>query len=224
MQNYNSQTPSRLTRFFRSIWVYLKAHYLFFLRHDSILKNAGWIETEIRGYPCTKKGYPLPWINYGAIHLLKQRLTKDLTLFEYGSGYSTIFFARRVQSVTSVEYDETWFKKLELIAPQNVRLIFQPYSIDDPHYFKIIATTSQKYDVIVVDGRDRVNCIKFSLDYLTGSGVVLLDDSSRERYTEAFHFLHQQGFKTLDIRGLKPGLNNMSQTTIAYRENNCLGL
>ena len=55
--------------------------------------------------PCRPDGTPLPWMNYNAISFLEERLTKDLCLLEYGSGYSTPFFASFVKTVVSVECD-----------------------------------------------------------------------------------------------------------------------
>ena len=41
-------------------------------------------------------------------------------------------------------------------------------------------------DVIAVDGRDRVNCVKHAMPKLKPGGVLVLDDSHRPRYREAF--------------------------------------
>ncbi|MBR8826523.1 MAG: hypothetical protein DSM107014_01225 [Gomphosphaeria aponina SAG 52.96 = DSM 107014] len=51
----------------------------------------------------------LPWITFPAIELLENFLTNDMKVFEYGSGGSTLFFARRVSEVVSVEHDKSWF-------------------------------------------------------------------------------------------------------------------
>jgi protein-L-isoaspartate O-methyltransferase len=43
--------------------------------------------------------------------VLERRLNKTLSVFEYGSGYSTLFYARCARSVISVEYDQAWYSE-----------------------------------------------------------------------------------------------------------------
>lgn len=200
-----------------------RAFKLLFCTQGSFVYSTGWLESLADGYPQTKKGYTIPWMNYAVIHLLKQRLTSELTLFEYGSGYSTLFYARLVQQVTSIEYDKKWFNLLQKKIPKNVDLHFLDY-VPDGEYSKFIRSKQQKYDVLVVDGRDRVRCIYQGLECLTDTGVVILDDSQRSRYSEALEYLKQNNFKCLDLIGIKPGTSAVCQTTIAYRDKNCLGL
>ena len=39
----------------------------------------------------------LPWITFGAIDFLKQKTVKGMMVFEYGSGSSTLFWAKRIR-------------------------------------------------------------------------------------------------------------------------------
>jgi 16S rRNA A1518/A1519 N6-dimethyltransferase RsmA/KsgA/DIM1 with predicted DNA glycosylase/AP lyase activity len=59
-------------------------------------------------------------MNYNVIALLDDRLDSDMRVFEYGSGFSTLYFAERVSSVVSVEYDQQWIEKLSTNLPSNV--------------------------------------------------------------------------------------------------------
>lgn len=54
----------------------------------------------------------VPWLNFDVTDFLKKWLRKDMTVFEYGSGSSTIFFANRTKLVVSIEHDEHWFNKM----------------------------------------------------------------------------------------------------------------
>ena len=87
-----------------------------------------------------------------------------------------------------------------------------------------IKTLNKTFDIILVDGRDRVNCIKQSIDCLTSNGVLILDDSQRDRYQEGIDFLHKKGFKSLEFEGLKAAHIGLSSTTIFYRTNNCFNI
>jgi precorrin-6B methylase 2 len=191
---------------------------------NSYLYTSGWMESRKRGYPCNTDGQEIPWMNFPIIDFLEERLSPQMTLFEYGSGYSTLFYARHVYSVTSVEYDESWYNLIRERIPENAELIYQAKDIDGD-YCRTICNTNEMYDIVVIDGRDRVNCIKQSINKLRGEGVILLDDSSRERYQKGIDFMKQNNFRTLTFRGLKPiGNGAEHQTTIFYRDNNCLGL
>ncbi|MBL0257980.1 MAG: hypothetical protein IPQ03_10865 [Bacteroidetes bacterium] len=55
------------------------------------------------------------WLTYPVIDFLKNYLRKDMRVFEYGGGGSTLFFAKRVAELVTVEHDKDWFQKLSLI-------------------------------------------------------------------------------------------------------------
>src|SRR5215470_9498452 len=50
----------------------------------------------------------VPWFSYAAIDFLDTFLKPNMTVCEYGSGGSTVFFARRVRSVFSIEDNSKW--------------------------------------------------------------------------------------------------------------------
>ena len=54
----------------------------------------------------------LPWFAYAAIDFLDGFLQPHMTVCEYGSGGSTLFFARRVKSVFSIEDNAEWFNRI----------------------------------------------------------------------------------------------------------------
>jgi hypothetical protein len=86
------------------------------------------------------------------------------------------------------------------------------------------ANRASPYDIIVVDGRDRVNCIRHAVDALSEVGVIVLDNSEREEYGVACTFLESRGFRRLPLRGLAPLVNYVSETSLFYRSANVLGL
>jgi hypothetical protein len=201
----------------------LAAYVTLIMNKDSFLHSSGWMESLKRGYPCRRDGSELPWMNYSVIAFLEKQLRKDLTLFEYGSGYSTFFYSRLVGKVTCVEHNRSWYESLEKKIPANVKLIFikQDYGGD---YCRSITLNGQQYDVVVVDGRDRVNCIKQSIEHLSVQGVILLDDSDRDNYSQGIEHAKEAGFLALDFEGLKPTGSGSHKTTIFYRNHNCLGI
>lgn len=196
----------------------------FVANKQSYLHKTGWIKGLELKYPCDAEGNELPWMNFSVVSFLQQRLNKDLKLFEYGSGYSTAFFSKLVKDVTSVEYNLEWFELVKSKSPNNVKLVHL-VADKDGEYCRAIKNSQELFDVVVVDGRDRVNCMKQSLPCLTENGVIILDDSNRGKYKEGKEFLLKEGFKKLEFEGLKPGgYGELVQTTVFYRKNNVLGL
>jgi len=160
-------------------------------------------------------------MNYSISNLLSQRLNNQLALFEYGSGFSTQFYASLVKQVISIEYDEYWLNRLKQQLPQNAEIHHKNADIDGD-YCRAITNFDQQFDIVIIDGRDRVNCIKQSIDKLSPTGVIILDDSERDRYKAAFAFMLEHGFKEITFSGLKPGSYTGGVTTVFYRSENCL--
>lgn len=190
---------------------------------DSYLVELGLFESYKKGVPVDANGQPIPWMTYSAIHFLAARLTPELSVFEFGSGYSTLFFAQRTKSIVSVEYDQEWYDKLSTQIPANAELLFQDKDIDGD-YCRTINGQHQKFDIIIVDGRDRVNCIKQALTAISDSGILVLDDSGREKYQLGIQTLLNDGFRCIDFTGLLPTGYRNYQTSVYYRDSNCLGI
>ncbi len=85
-------------------------------------------------------------------------------------------------------------------------------------------STHPPFDVVLVDGLDRVDCVHAALPALTSAGVIILDDTHRTEYQTLLAQLRQKGYKTLTLYGPKPISIIEAQTTIIYRSDNVLGL
>ena len=197
-------------------------------RKKSYLFRTGWVKSNLVGYPCDAQGNELPWMNYSFIFFIKERLKRDMIVLEFGEGYSTIFWAKYCKMVFCIEH-ETFFS--ELIAdklPHNAQEFLQ--SPDDRVLYsekaRIVSERNQDlmFDIIVIDGMDRIDCCVKSIDYLEEEGVIIWDDSGRIKYKEGFQFLHERGFKSIEFEGLKPGDRHVDRTAIFYRSNNCLNI
>ena len=215
----NTTLKHSLTRRFPK----LSACYTLLAKGDSYLHSTGWIESKRRGYPCRPDGSELPWMNYAVVAFLERRLNKTLSVFEYGSGYSTLFYARRVRNVISVEYDQAWIASIGPRLPPNASVLFVPDDVDGD-YCRAIARSGDSFDVVVVDGKDRENCVKQSMQALSSRGVIVLDDSQRAGYAPAISYAQENGYLTVDFEGLKPTESSWFRSTILYRRENCLGL
>lgn len=190
------------------------------LNHTGYLKDNGWFNSFERQIPIDSNSEPIPWTTYPFIDFIKPRLNNELTVFEYGSGYSTLFFARYTKAVTSVEHDENWYNELRRRTPVNVEILLREKNL----FVKSIEEKNKKYNLIFIDGENRVQCLKESITHLENNGVIILDDSEREEYVEGITFLSANGFKKIDFWGISPGCLYKKATTIFYKNTNCLSL
>lgn len=191
---------------------------------NSYLHETGWIKGLELKYPCDKEGNEVPWMNFSVITFLKHKLTNQMSLFEFGSGFSTVFYSKLVKNVVSVEYNPEWYEMVKRKVSDNVELL-HILADTDGKYCRAIVDSKKQFDIVVIDGRDRVNCIKQSVLCLTENGVIIFDDSNRTKYQEGKDCLLNKGFKSLEFEGLKPGgYGELVQTTIFYRDNNIFGI
>jgi predicted O-methyltransferase YrrM len=145
-----------------------------------------------------------------------------MRMFEYGAGSSTLYYARRVQSVVAVEHDAAFAQILSPHLPTNARMIVEPaYS---EAYVRAIERAGGPFDLIAVDGRDRVRCAEAAIPRLSADGVLVLDDAERPDYQVAITRLADAGFRRLDFWGLAPGVVDGKSTAVFYRSGNILGI
>ena len=187
------------------------------------LAEIGWLEAYKHRTPIDINGDPIPWFTYSFIDFLQERLTKHQRVFEFGSGNSTRYFAEKCLSIHSVEHHQEWYKLGLDKKPENAELTFIELD-QDGKYCRAAKASNHTYDIIIVDGRDRVNCCKQSIEVLTDQGVIILDDSERVKYEEARTLLKSRGFKELLFSGISPGFFYRKATSVFYRQNNCFNI
>jgi len=82
--------------------------------NNAILFHYGWLRSLRSGKPVDAEGNPLPWITYPCIDFLKQFDYSNKSVFEWGSGQSTLFWSARAKRVVSVEADPVWVERVKL--------------------------------------------------------------------------------------------------------------
>lgn len=191
------------------------------LKRDAI-RYCGWEHSAKKMASIDAKGNAIPWLTYPTIDLLSNRIHEKMRVFEYGCGNSTLWWAIHVRDVYSVEHNLEWFDKIKKTIPKNVNLKY--IRLDYGGNYCNAISEHGLFDIIVIDGRDRVNCLKISIKSLAEDGILILDNSDREEYKEGVNFLLDNGFKQLPLRGLAPIVTYISETSIFYRNFNCLNL
>jgi hypothetical protein len=76
----------------------------------------------------------------------------------------------------------------------------------------------------VIDGRDRVASAASAIDSLKPDGVLIWDDTDRERYADGIRDLKDRGFRQIEFRGFAPVEFVLHETSVFYRDGNCLGI
>ncbi len=184
----------------------------------------------------------IPWVVYDAKDWLDSFLKKDMRVFEWGSGGSTLYFCKRVQQVISIEHAKEWFDEVSAVLQsekitncnyflaepkKNSLLHYLPYSTwfynskTFPEYHnasfrayvrKIDAHPDHSLDFVFVDGRARISCIMHAIRKIKKGGYLMLDNSERIAYQSTMRKLDQ--FPRIDFLGHGPYLEETWQTTI----------
>ncbi|KKO18101.1 MAG: hypothetical protein BROFUL_03203 [Candidatus Brocadia fulgida] len=191
-----------------------------------------------------------PWIVFTAIKYLDAILTKDMMVFEYGSGGSTLFFAERVKTVISVEHDKSWWKvvsdKVNVLGHGNSHLwLIEPTISDKSQYENIADIDSYKsedknyrgqsfekyvkkideypdeyFDLVMVDGRARPSCFKHAVSKVRLGGYFVLDNAEREYYFNIHENLNNTNWEKIDFYGPGPYCSYFWRTSIWLKVGN----
>jgi predicted O-methyltransferase YrrM len=163
-----------------------------------------------------------PWIVPAAIGWLRRRIRSDWSVLELGSGRSTVWFARRAGQVISLEDNEFWYprtkERLEEAGVRNVDLRLRAVE-DFPG--EVASLPNPSFDLVVVDFLEaptvtRIDCLKPAMKGVRPGGYLLLDDSDRPGYAEAFELL--AGWRFQSFTGIKDEWPEACETGIFRRQ------
>ncbi len=129
----------------------------------------------------------LPWWNVAATIEVERflRVRPDARVFEWGSGASTIWLARRSCQIVSVEHDADWHATLAKETTSWPKVTLLRRNLADGSYISAIHDFEGVFDLIVIDGRQRAACLEQALEKLRPGGLILFDNSGRRRYRRA---------------------------------------
>lgn len=189
-------------------------------RKSTYISHVGWYNSFMKRMSIDSAGSPIPWYSYPSLHFLEQRVRNTMRVFEFGCGNSSIWWANRVDQIVSCEHDKEWFDRINDSLPGNAICYYK----DESGYADFISGFENEFDIIIIDGIDRVSCALQCLKALNEDGVIIWDNSDRDEYQEGYEYLARNGFKRLDFKGLGPIVMIPTMTSIYYRSANCLGL
>lgn len=206
-----------------------------------------WIESLSDHYLLDK---PSPWITFQALDFIDRWINsrRDLKVFEYGSGGSTLYWQKFSSLVVSIEHDEGWYHLVQeaiqgskahdyrLILPER-RNEFMNSDCDpaDPDAYgtgdellrkfsfyryvtQIDAFDDHFFDVILIDGRSRPSCIKHSIKKIKPGGLLIVDNADTDYYEPGMDS-YLGAFKKKVFWGVGPTSPAMWQTNIYQMDN-----
>ena len=180
----------------------------------NMLDTSGWLRSLQSGRPVDRAGAPIPWMNYAAIDFIGAKISASMRVFEWGAGFSSLWFATRVKEVVSVEENATWYRELQPQLPSNVNLMCLPAQGD---YVRAIRATTGEFDVIVIDGVHRNECALESISRLSSNGMIVFDNSDGADYDPSMAMFNEAGFMRIDFWGLIPSYLYKNCTSILFR-------
>jgi predicted O-methyltransferase YrrM len=150
----------------------------------------------------------LPWWTYEAVDAVDAFLAQrggTARVFEFGSGASTVWLARRSGRVDAVEHDPDWAERVRQLlttakdvtaevtvhVPTVARVPVpalpsgspSAQGLDFTEYVAVLDEVGgDAFDLVLVDGRAREESLRRALQRVREDGLVLLDDAQRERY------------------------------------------
>lgn len=134
----------------------------------------------------------IPWLTEKAIVFLEDFLKNNpnAVILEFGSGSSTLWFAKTTKNLYSVEHDANWYKLTKQKLESDPKYHKVEYFLLKRPYYDICDNFPDEYfDLILVDGRNRKGCIAKALRILKPGGVLMLDNSERPYYKTVFSLM-----------------------------------
>jgi len=127
----------------------------------------------------------MPWWTAETIETVEKILRPGMRVFEWGSGSSTVWLARRVRRVWSVDHDKFWRAKIRKWARREgvsgkIKVFIYPF--ENMRYYESVKKPRGDIDFIVIDGRNRVECFKRAAGRLRRGGYIMVDDTDRPLY------------------------------------------
>jgi predicted O-methyltransferase YrrM len=134
-------------------------------------------------------GEDVPWVTEDALRLLETVLLPTDTGLEFGSGASTVWFARHAAQVRSVEASPEWFDavqpKLDRAHLDNARVTLASRDLgeDSPAHRDAYVNAYPELapgslDWVFVDGEYRDECAMRAIDLLKCGGLLILDNAN----------------------------------------------
>ena len=137
-------------------------------KDEAFKKASQWLSALSKDRSLDLDGLPMPSYSVAAMHFLEERLKKDMKVFEFGSGLSSLFYARKCKNVTAIEHDPGWYNEVKSHNSSNLSIYLTELETE---YDQSILNFEENFDLIIVDGRKRIMYLQL-YSKLSRSGVL----------------------------------------------------
>ncbi len=157
-----------------------------------------------------------PWLPFRLIDELENFIGPEARVFEYGGGGSTLWFLDRGAEVVTVEHHPEWAARLATLSSADRWTLLAKSEADQyAAYVDSIEAFPQDYfDIVVVDGRERVRCAHQALAHVRPGGWLVFDDVDRSRYERG---LAEIPWPRRDVVGFAPAKPSLAYSAIFTR-------
>ena len=127
---------------------------------NKLLIKKGLVKSIRERNPTLKNNLPIPWLTHPFIEYISKLNLRNLSMVEFGSGNSTIFFSKIVKNIESFEYNVNFINYLR--TKYNYSGVI--HLVDEQYDSKI--NDFQK-DIIFIDGFNRHGIVLNLLKYIS---------------------------------------------------------
>ena len=127
-----------------------------------------------------------PWLTAASVEILESWLRVSDVGLEWGSGRSTLWFAKRTSLLHSVEHDVGWGQRVsaQLDGEPSLRVKYHlaedgTSGRPDSAYVGVVRLLDdESVDYCLVDGVSRDHCANAALDKLKPGGLLIVDNAN----------------------------------------------
>jgi hypothetical protein len=125
----------------------------------------------------TQKVHPdWPWLTKQMVTILDTWMLPCDTGIEWGSGRSTLWFAKKARSLVSIEHNPKWFEKIKChLASVGCSNVDYHLITDIAEY---VNAGRSDFDFALVDGIERDACALKALGLLRPGGALIVDNAN----------------------------------------------
>jgi protein-L-isoaspartate O-methyltransferase len=175
-----------------------------------------------------------PWWTFESADAVAHHLAKKpgARVLEWGSGASTVWLSKRAAEVIAIEHDTGWADQVRPLVGDNVEILTVPPvaatsrdairsskpghdGLDFTAYVHAIDQLPGLFDLIVIDGRAREDCLPTALARLAEGGLLVFDNVDRRRYRKVINA--EPDIDVRITRGLTPALPYPNRTALITR-------
>ena len=178
---------------------------------NKLLIKKGLVKSIRERNPTLKNNLPIPWLTHPFIEYISKLNLRNLSMVEFGSGNSTIFFSKIVKNIESFEYNINFINYLR--TKYNYQGVIH---LVDEHYDSKIDDFQK--DIIFIDGFNRQGIVLNLLKYISlnkeKTPILIIIDNVDLIDPDMLHRLLKFSYIRIDFYGTVSDLWNENITSL----------